>query len=406
MVGVGRGQTFMNQAEASGMKLVAICDVWKDRLESVGKKFGVAIYTDFDRFLEHDMDAVVLANYFHEHAPYAVKALNAGFHVMSECAASHTLAEGVALCRAVEKSKKIYMLAENYPYNAANIELGRLYKAGEIGEVLYAEGEYNHPMSPEAKLRISPGKAHWRNALPLGTYYCTHALAPLMTITDTMPVSVNALSVAWPDKDREPRISTADGIAAILCRMDNGAVFRLFGISAPGHSVWYRLHGMRGLMEHVRGTGYWGPGAVRIAHDEWDLKKDEVTERSYHPQFPAWAHKALSAGHGGGDFFTNRYFADAIRTGRQPYLDVYRGVAMSAVGVLAWKSCLENGRPFEMPDFRSETSRRKYENDNWSPLTMTGPERPPVSIRPGRKPSRAAAAYAKKIWRRNGYNGE
>ena len=36
------------------------------------------------------------------------------------------------------------------------------------------------------------------------------------------------------------------------------------------------------------------------------------------------------AGHGGGDFWTSFHFANAIRTGEQPYLDVYRGVTMSS----------------------------------------------------------------------------
>jgi len=182
VIGVGRGQTFMAGAERAGMELVAICDTWKERLKSVGKKFGIATYTDYDKFLEHDLDAVVLANYFHQHAPFAIKALEAGRHVMSECAACSTLAEGVALCRAVERSKRIYMFAENYPFTAFNLELARLYKQGEIGRVLYAEGEYNHPGSYEWHASISPGLKHWRNNLPV-TYYCTHAMAPLMSIT-------------------------------------------------------------------------------------------------------------------------------------------------------------------------------------------------------------------------------
>jgi|GEM_PF-6530940 len=76
------------------MKLVALCDSWKERLVDAGKRYGVATYTDYDKFLEHDMDAVVLANYFHEHAPFAIKALAAGKHVMSECTSNATLAEG------------------------------------------------------------------------------------------------------------------------------------------------------------------------------------------------------------------------------------------------------------------------------------------------------------------------
>ena len=134
VVGVGRGRSFMRSAQATGMALVAICDTWEDRLKEVGQDLGVTTYTDYDAFLDHDLDAVVLANYFHEHAPFAVKALTAGKHVMSECAACHTLAEGVALTRAVERSGKIYMFAENYPYMAYNQEMRRLYQAGEVGE--------------------------------------------------------------------------------------------------------------------------------------------------------------------------------------------------------------------------------------------------------------------------------
>jgi predicted dehydrogenase len=136
VVGVGRGQSFARGAtDVVGMKLVAICDIWEERLVEVGKCYGVATYTDYDRFLEHEMDAVILANYFHQHAPFAIKALHAGLHVMSETACNGTLAEGVALCRAVEETGRIYMLAENYPYTAFNQEMARLYRAGEIGRV-------------------------------------------------------------------------------------------------------------------------------------------------------------------------------------------------------------------------------------------------------------------------------
>jgi predicted dehydrogenase len=83
VVGVRRGRTFMNQAPAAGMELVAICDTWEEKLREVNAKYNVATYTDYDAFLEHDMDAVVTANYFHQHAPLAIKALRAGKHVMS-----------------------------------------------------------------------------------------------------------------------------------------------------------------------------------------------------------------------------------------------------------------------------------------------------------------------------------
>ena len=122
VVGVGRGRSFMRTASATGMELVAICDTWEERLETEGQALGVETYVDYEQFLSHDMDAVVLANYFHQHAPMAIQALTADKHLMSETAACHTLAEGVALARAVEQSGKIYMFAENYPYMVYNQE--------------------------------------------------------------------------------------------------------------------------------------------------------------------------------------------------------------------------------------------------------------------------------------------
>ncbi|MEI8315918.1 MAG: Gfo/Idh/MocA family oxidoreductase [Verrucomicrobiota bacterium] len=406
VIGVGRGQSFAKGAsELVGMKLVALCDTWKDKLKQAGKSFDVATYTDYDKFLEHDMDAVVLANYFHQHAPFAIKALRAGKHVLSETACNTTLAEGVALCREVEKSKKIYMLAENYPYTVFNMEMHRVYQTGEIGRVTYAEGEYNHPMDITGINGIAPGTKHWRNWIP-STYYCTHALAPLMYITDTMPMSVNGLGIALPEVTRQlPRHN--DPGSVILCRMDNGAVFRIFGLWLPGHSNWYRVHGSRGGMETTRGVGYFGPGNVRVWHDPWDQKNTIDHDRTYFPNWPEHADLAEKAGHGGGDFWTNFYFAEAIRTGRQPYLDVYRGVAMSSVGILAWKSALENGAPFAVPDFKKESSRRQFENDHWSPWPDgTGNGQAPASILGPVKIDAKVLARSRQQWKKMGYTGE
>jgi len=406
VVGVGRGMSFATAAIPElGMQLVAICDIWEERLLEAGAKLGVATYTDYDRFLEHDMDAVVLANYFHEHAPFAIKALRAGKHVMSETSSNSTLAEGVALCRAVEETGKIYMLAENYPYTVFCQEMRRIYRSGEIGRALYAEGEYNHPMSPVDRQRIAPGQYHWRNWLP-STYYCTHALAPLVYMADTLPVSVIGLSVADRERmDRNYRLG--DPTSVILCRTDSGAVFRLFGLSTPGHSNWYRMHGSRGAMEITRGPGYFGPGQVRVWHEDYDLRPGELRDRVYTPEWPEYGKLADRAGHGGGDFWTSFHFSRAIRSGEQPFLDVYRGVNMSSVGILAWKSALQEGVPHAMPNFRDEASRAPYADDDWSPWPKDAREgQPPPSILGRVTLSEEATARAREVWRSVGYHGE
>lgn len=400
VIGVGRGQTFMQGAKHCDMELVAICDVWKERLKEVGKRYKVATYTDYDRFLEHDMDAVVLANYCHDHAPFAVKALDAGKHVMSECIAARTMGQCVDLVEAVERSGRIYMFAENYPYMLGCQEVRRVYQTGEIGEVRYAEGEYNHPGEERWRLSISPGVNHWRNLLP-PTYYVTHALAPLMYITDTVPVSLNALSIDEKKVQAPNTTKVSDVGSVVLCRMDNGAVFRIWGLMMSSiHRVRYEVHGETGLAST-------GGGEVRVHHESWMRKKGELTDRTYQPDWPEFSDLANKAGHGGGDFWTNFHFANAIRSGKQPYLNVYRATAMAAVSILGWKSCLLEGQNLTIPDFKKKSERKAFRDDQWSPFPEdAGPGQPPVSLNGNLKPSKAALKNAYKVWRSCGYKGK
>lgn len=67
----------------------------------------VVFYNNFDDFIKHDMDAVIFANYADEHVPYAVRALKAGMHVMSEVLPCASMAQAVELIEAVEASGKV-----------------------------------------------------------------------------------------------------------------------------------------------------------------------------------------------------------------------------------------------------------------------------------------------------------
>jgi predicted dehydrogenase len=403
VIGVGRGARFARGAsDLVGMKLVALCDSWEEKLTSVASELGVTAYTDYDAFLQHNMDAVILANYFHEHAPFAIKALAAGKHVMSETSACLTLAQGVALCEAVEKSGKIYMFAENYPYMVYNQEMRRLFQAGAIGDFRYGEGEYVHPMSAHDRNLISPGYNHWRNWIP-ATYYCTHSIAPVMYITDSWPKKVNGFVVPYDyqDDNRQRKVVRSDMAAMIALRMDNGAVVKSLHGSLRGHGNWVRIHGNKGMMENMR----WGnQQMLRVRREPFEKPDGSPVEEVYLPDFPEFQEEALKAGHGGGDFFMNYHFAQAIRTGKTPYLDVYRGVTMSAIGALAYKSALADSAPFDVPDFRDPLARQAYAGDHWSPNPAdAGPGQPLPSILGNIEPSPAGYAYAREVWAEMGY---
>jgi len=404
VVGVGRGMSFaFGAGEAVGMRLVALCDQREAALKEAAARLGeggakVTTYTDFDRFLEHDLDAVVLANYFHQHAPLAIKALESGRHVMSETTSCFTLAEGAALVEAVERSGRIYMLAENYPYMVFNQEMRRLYRSGRMGTFMYGEGEYIHPMDAVSLNRLSPGVHHWRNWIP-ATYYCTHSLAPLMFITDTMPVKVNGFVI--PERADDPvrrrTVRTNDPASMIAVRMDDGSVVKLLQVGLRGEGIWVRVHCSRGAMENLR---HGDRNTLWVRREQYHERKTTPPEQVYAPGFPVSHDRAVAAGHGGGDYFTNYHFARAIRSGRQPFLDVYRGVAMSAVGILAYRSALQDSAPFAIPDFRDQALRRKLADDHWSPDPETRTSADPwPSARGEVTISPEARRYAEKVWK-------
>ncbi len=403
VIGVRRGEGFAAGAGPHlGMELAALCDTWEERLQKAGERFGVATYTDYDEFLQHDMDAVILANYFHEHAPFAIKALQADMHVMSETSACFTLAEGVELVEAVEKSGKTYMFAENYPYMVFNQEMRQLYQSGKMGTVQYAEGEYVHPMPAESSNRLSPGLNHWRNWIP-ATYYCTHALAPIMFITDTRPVSCNGFVIEHAEDDPcYHRVAKQNDAASMIAlRMDNGAVAKLLQVKLRGHGVWVRIHSSRGLMENLR----WGDRKMlRVVREQYHEERVDAEEQIYRPDFPHHHEEATKAGHGGGDFFTNYEFAEAIRSGEPPYLDVYRGVQMSIVGPLAYRSALNGSDSVKVPDFRNKSERDEYRDDDWNPNPQTKRESDPwPSVKGKVKPTDEQIRHAAKVWRDIGH---
>ena len=84
------------------------------------------------------------------------------------------------------------------------------------------------------------------------------------------------------------------------------------------------------------------------------------------------------------------------------------GVAASSVGILAWKSALEDGRPFEMPDFRNEADRAQWQDDTFSPFPShikAGCMPLPPSVLGTPEPTKKGVANARRVWREIGYGG-
>ena len=380
VLGAGRGIDIAQNLMLLDCEIVALCDFNEKRLNEGLKKLGkdVLAFASFDDFIETPMDAVVLANYFHEHTPYAIKCFEKGIHVFCECISNSTMAEGVELIRAFEKSKSIFMLAENYPQMIFNREMKKVCDGGTLGKILYAEGEYNHPLNPN-DYDFYKGYVyfpeHWRNFLPR-SYYVTHSLSPLMWSTGATPKKVSAFGVFSPVEEYGTNRYVGDSATIMMTQNDDGSVFKFTGCGAFGaHHNAYRICGKNGQIENLRGMG----SRVMLRYNDWSIPEGKEEVNLYEP---TWNDKdedfINQAGHGGGDYIVARMFLECIREGKQPGhpYDIHSAVTMSSVAILAHRSMLEDGKTYTIPDFHKEECRKEYENDRLTPFYYTDGRKP------------------------------
>jgi predicted dehydrogenase len=372
--GLRRGLNLALNAQAAGFDVVAVCDQDEERLDEAKSRLQARTFSDFETFVEQDLDAVMLANYFDEHAPFAIAALGSGKHVLSETAACRNIAEAVLLIDAVERSGRVYMFGETFPFLTHAREMERLYRAGELGSFVYAESEYVHPMdlSFASSHVYAPGARHWRRRITWPAY-STHSIAPVMRITDTLPVRVSAAII--PADSSEKSLAAARrgaGVgAALLVHMSNGGVMRsLQGVFPGGEFSWIRIHGTGGLVENLR---HGDKRRVRFRKEAWLARSGVTQEHVYLPDAtPQLTDSLLDYGvadfpdYPSTDSLLCREFADAIRTGELPYFDVYRGVAATLAGLCAHRSALDGWTPVEVPDLRSPMERERCKSDDWS----------------------------------------
>lgn len=401
--GAGRGIDIAENFLLLGCEIVALCENNPKRalkgLEELG--LDVPVFENFDDFIEQKLDAVIIANYFHEHTPYAIKCFEKGIHVFCECISNGTMAEGVELIRAYEKTDSIFMLAENYPQMVFNREMKKICDGGTLGKILYAEGEYNHPAEPDNH-EFNKGYVyfpeHWRNYLPR-TYYVTHSIAPLMWSTGATPKRVSAVPVYAPLKEDATARRVGDRAAIITTLNDDESVFRITGCAAFGaHHNAYRICGENGQIENLRGMG----DKMMLRYSEWAIPEGREEVNFYDAQWNDSDEEFIKdAGHGGGDYVVARMFLDCIKEGRQPEhpYDIYSAVTMASVAILAHRSVLNGGIPYDIPDFRNEECRKEYENDRHSPFCGSDGSKPdiPCCSNPDYSPTEEQLAKIKEI---------
>ena len=154
-------------------EVVAVTDLDPERCRLLQERTKAPkTYPSCEEMIRHaaedKLEAVYIATDAPSHVSLAIMALDHGLHVVSAVPAffgREQLEYVPKLIDAVKRSGKVYQMNETTAFRQSCYEMRRLYEAGAMGEIVYAEGEYFHCSNLESGLGVGSYKG-WRDGVP------------------------------------------------------------------------------------------------------------------------------------------------------------------------------------------------------------------------------------------------
>lgn len=121
----------------SRLKLTAVCDVDENKLDKAKEEFpGVLTFENADDlFSSNSVDAVVVATPHYYHTEIAIKAFNAGIHVLTEKPAGVRASDVDEMNTAAKKSGKVFGIMWNQRTNPLFKKAKELVENGTLGSL-------------------------------------------------------------------------------------------------------------------------------------------------------------------------------------------------------------------------------------------------------------------------------
>ena len=179
-----------------------------------------------EELIEDDsLEAIFVATDAPSHARLAIAALEAGKHVACAVPAVFgSLEDANALFAAARKTDCKYMMFETSYFHEDLFCMREMYRAGLLGKIVYAEGEYWHYFG-------SPLAAHgaWRTGLP-PQWYPTHSNAYYVGVSGGSFTEVSCMGVPGTVDHLKPennQFSNPFGTEIALFRTSEGGTARM-----------------------------------------------------------------------------------------------------------------------------------------------------------------------------------
>lgn len=384
-IGVGaRGPGHLRNAmQCEGVEVVAICDNHAPAAERAGKmvadsgRSAPKLYSEGDldylRMLETEqLDAVVIATPWREHAPMGIATMQAGAHAFIEVPIALTTDEMWDLVDTSETTGRHCMMMENVNYGRDELLFLNMVRAGMLGQLTHGEAAYIHDLRFQMK-EVERGTGSWRtthHAKRNGNLYPTHGLGPVAQYMNIdrgedrferlVSFSSPAFGRAQYASDTFPADHKLRNQDYICGDMSTSLIKTVLGrtIMVQHDTTSPRPYTRHNMVSGTRGTMAGFP--TRIALDPegkgahgWveGANLDPIRAEHDHPLYTRLAADAEGGGHGGMDFIMMWRMITCLREGQPLDQNLYEGCSWSAVAPLSEWSVANGGTPAEFPDF-------------------------------------------------------
>lgn len=333
--GMGGGHLRMirNQAQAINVAQVAVCDIYKPRLERAKETIGAdasKAYHDYRKLLEDkDVDAVLIATPEHWHAIQTIESMEAGKHVYCEKPMVRYPEEAFKVLDAQKRTGKVVQIGSQGCSDEKWHRAHELIKSGKLGKVLWSQasycrqnpaGEWNYKIDDDAspdnldwqaflgpapkrafdKERFFRWRKYWDYSAGIVTDLFPHRFHPL----------VLAVGMAWPK-----RVVSSGGRYVERSLKDRDVADTVFVLADYDNDTTVFLAGCteneQGLQDMIRGT----KATMILGGQRLEIKP----EKPYADEIDALTE---TVGRGEPQDVHEANWIDCIRTGKQPNCNV------------------------------------------------------------------------------------
>lgn len=316
------------------VEVVAVSDLDPGRCAGLAKAVGCSkTYKSCEEMIkDKGIEAVFIATDAPSHARLAMMALNHGKHVATAVPAVfgfNAEEDARILFDAVKKSGKKYMMFETSTFHNYTYQKKKYYEAGELGKLIYSEGEYYHDHAGKlGGYNPKNGKIDnngWRRGL-VPMWYPTHSTAFYIAISGGRLMEVSCLGMPSIYPEFQPGgndYNNLFGTEVALFKTSEGGMSRM--------AVSWDMKDAHGEQGRVYGQ-----------------KSSSKKVNSRRPLLPPNVH---GGGHGGSHGQLTNNFIESILLDKKPIVDICDALNMTLSGVIAHKSALRDGQWMKVPQY-------------------------------------------------------